>query len=555
MNGIEALLEVLAAHGVRYIFGNPGSTELPFNEALVDDDRFSYILGVHEVPLVAMADGYALASGDLGVACVHICCGLGNSMGMLYNAHIEGSPLLLLAGQQDRRLRFGEPVLAGDMISVTRPWTKWACEVERVQDVPAAVRRAVQTALTPPTGPVFLSLPVDLQRETLEAPDLAAPRVPDRRFRPPASAVRQAAALLLQATRPAILAGSRVTEAGASAALTGLAERLGAPVYTESTAAQGRRPMRANHPLYAGPVSMWAPDINATLSPHDVLLAVGADLFRLYIHCGDTAPMPPDTCLIHLDADPQAIGRIYPANLGMLGDPRAGLEEIAAAVEASITPAYARQAQARRDDLEQRRTAVRAEFAATLSAERERRPMSLLTCLAALCRPLPDDVAIVEEAISTHHSSLERLGVPMDPAAYFAHRGWALGWGLGCAVGVKLAWPERPVAALLGDGSALFGIQGLWTAAHYRLPVVFVITNNAQYGILKMGGRVMGLPRMSAGQHVGIDLVEPEVDFVAVAQGLGVEAYRITEPDELTDRMAEGLQGDRPVLLDVSIER
>src|SRR5688572_5805397 len=154
VSGIQAFLEILAASGVRYIFGNPGTTELPLSDALVTDKRFTYILGLQEVPVMAMADGYAMASRKLGVVNVHICCGLGNAMGMLYNAYREGTPLLLTAGQQDRRLRFEEPILEGEMTAVTRPWTKWSVEVQRVEDVPSAVRRAVQTALTPPTGPV-----------------------------------------------------------------------------------------------------------------------------------------------------------------------------------------------------------------------------------------------------------------------------------------------------------------------------------------------------------------------------------------------------------------
>src|SRR5215469_16981992 len=151
MTGVQSFLDVLDAAGVHYIFGNPGTTELPLNDALVDDRRFQYIFGLHEIPVMAMADGYAMASGRVGVVNVHICCGLGNAMGMLYNAHCEGAPLLLTAGQQDRRLRFEEPVLSGDMVSVVRPWAKWAAEVPRVQDIPNAVRRAIQTALTPPT--------------------------------------------------------------------------------------------------------------------------------------------------------------------------------------------------------------------------------------------------------------------------------------------------------------------------------------------------------------------------------------------------------------------
>ena len=165
LSGSHAMLQMLADAGVPYLFGNPGTTELPLMDALIDDRRIRYILGLQEVPVMAMADGYAQASRKLGVVNLHISCGLGHAMGILYNAFRAGTPLLVTAGQQDRRLMLEEPILWGQMVEVARPWTKWAVEVNRVQDLPTALRRAIQTALTPPTGPVFLSIPIDVQSE------------------------------------------------------------------------------------------------------------------------------------------------------------------------------------------------------------------------------------------------------------------------------------------------------------------------------------------------------------------------------------------------------
>lgn len=206
--GIDVFLQILADAGVRYIFGNPGTTELPLNNALVNDGRFQYIMGLQEVPLMAMADGFAMASRSLGVVNLHICCGLGNAMGMLYNAFREGTPLLVTAGQQDRRLKFEEPILWGQMVEVARPWTKWAVEVERVEDLPSAMRRAVQTALTPPTGPVFLSLPVDVQTAVAEGLDLTPIRLPDRGVRPPLDALNREADVLLSTAMPPFWSGA-----------------------------------------------------------------------------------------------------------------------------------------------------------------------------------------------------------------------------------------------------------------------------------------------------------------------------------------------------------
>jgi len=555
MLGIEALLEILAASGVTHIFGNPGSTELPLNEVLVNDSRFKYILGLHELPVTAMADGYAMASGGLGVVCVHITCGLGNAMGMLYNAYRAGTPLLLLAGQQDRRLRLGEPALEGDMVSVARPWTKWSAEVQRVEDVPTVARRLVQTALTPPTGPVFLSLPVDIQLEETEGLHLFPPHIPNRRVRPPLEAVSEAAELLAQAQNPAILAGSRVTEANAVAELVTLAERLGAPVLAEQQTSHGRLPMPADHPLYAGTLPLWSPDVRQRLDAFDVILAVGMNLLRLFLYHEPARAIPEHIRLIHLDADPWEIGKNYPVEVGLLGDPKAGLAELAQRLSEIQSTEQARRAEQRIAEHSARRAAERQALLADIDAQWDQRPMTPMAFMGALCRVLPPHAAVVEEAVTTHGNLLETLGVFADPTGYFGHRGWALGWGVGCAVGVKLAWPDRPVMALLGDGASLYGIQGLWTAARHHVPVVFVIANNAQYKILKIVGAEMQLSQMAESQFPGMDLVGPEVDFVGLARSFGVEAHRVTEPEELSESLREALDRTEPILLDVPMER
>jgi len=555
MTGIEVFLEILAGAGVRYLFGNPGTTELPLTDALAKDERFQYILGLQEVPLTAMADGYALASGRLGVVCLHICCGLGNAMGMLYNAYCEGSALLVVAGQQDRRLRLSEPVLVGDMVSVARPWTKWAHEVQTVADVPVAVRRAIQTARTPPTGPVFLALPLDLQMETLERPDLRPPTVPDARVRPSRAGLEQAAQVLSHARNPAILAGSRVTEAEAVNELAALAERLGAPVLSECGTAHGRMPMPADHPLYAGPLPLWIPDIHARLSEFDVLLAVGMSVIKLYLWHEPGTPIPAHIRLVHLDSNAWEIGKNYPVEVGLVGDPKAGLAELGELVATRLSPNQVAAAQERTRTLSRERAEELAALKKRIDAETTRRPMTALTLMSTLARVLPPDAAFVEEAVTTHNNLLEKLGTIRDPAAYFAHRGWALGWGLGCALGVKLAWPERPVVALLGDGAALYGIQGLWTAAHHRIPATFIIANNTEYKILKVCGSVLPLAQMAQKRYVGMDLTEPEIDFVGLARSFGVDAHRVTDPDELATRLRESFSAATPCLLDVPIER
>lgn len=554
VSGIQALLNMLAEAGVRYIFGNPGTTELPLNDALVEDRRIQYILGLQEVPLMAMADGYAMASGRLGVVNLHISCGLGNAMGMLYNAFREGTPLLVTAGQQDRRLKFHEPILWGNMVEVARPWTKWAVEVERIEDLPAAVRRAMHVALTPPTGPVFLSLPVDLQMETAEL-DLRLPAPVDRRVRPPLDALRQAAEVLLSAKNPAILAGSRVVEFGAVEPLVALAEQLGAAVMSEPGHTHGRQGFPADHPLYGQTIPHWSPQIRERLAPFDVLLVVGMDLLREYVYHASEPAIPEHLRVIHLDADAYQLGKTFPTEVGLWGDLGEGLEELHGLLGEKMSAAEMRQAAERRDRHTAAHSDERQRLEQRIADESALRPMTPAVLMGSVARVLPPNVAVVEEAVTTTNTTFQRLGALKNASGYFGHRGWALGWGLGCALGVKLAWPERPVLAVLGEGAAMYGIQGLWSAAKYRIPVTFVIANNAQYQILKAGARGFKLPHALAEEFVGMDLDQPPIDLVGLASSLGVQAQRVSEPDELAALVAASLAGDQPRLFDVSIRR
>jgi len=553
LSGIQGFIELLAAAGVRYIFGNPGTSELPLCDALASDSRIQYILALQEVPVMAMADGYAMASGSLGVVNLHISCGLGNAMGMLYNAYREGTPLLVTAGQQDRMLMFTDPILGGDMVGVARPWTKWSVEVQRVQDLPSAVRRAVQIALTPPTGPVFLSLPMDLQMELAEL-DLTPPRLPNLHVRPPVDALEQAADVLRSARNPAILVGSRVTERDAVAELVAVAERLGAPVIAEPPHGQGRLSFPCDHPLFGQAMSHWSPQIRERLMEFDVLLATGLDLFRLYVHQEPSRAIPEHIRLVHLDESCYEIGKNYPAEVGLVGDTKVGLAELDKLLAARLTAADREAIRQRTERWSAAHRDAREKLRQRAASERSERPMTPLTMMESISRVLPRNLAVVEEAVTTTGQVLHRLGAQQNTSGYFAHRGWALGWGLGCAMGVKLAWPDRPVMAILGEGAAMYGIQGLWSAAHYRLPVTFVIANNSQYQILKAGAQMLGLPAAKAGKFIGMDLREPAVDMVSLAQSMGVGAQRVTEPDELCDVLKQSLASDAPRLIDVTIQ-
>src|SRR5688572_13989966 len=299
MSGKRAFLELLKQEGVDILFGNPGTTELPLMDALAADDGIRYVLGLQEAAVMAMADGYAQASGKLAVVNLHVAPGLGNAMGMLYDAQKSASPVLVTAGQHEQGFNVTEPILWADLPTLARPLVKWAAEVHRLADLPRMMHRAAKTALAPPTGPVFLSLPGDILMAEGDV-DLSAPTRVAPRLRGDKSAIEAAAKLLARAERPVIVAGDAVAQSRAHAELVELAELLGAPVYAEGVANTASFP--ASHTLFRGALVRLAPAIRQVLDRHDLLLSVGGDLFTLSLP-SPVEPVPPGMPIVHLDID------------------------------------------------------------------------------------------------------------------------------------------------------------------------------------------------------------------------------------------------------------
>jgi benzoylformate decarboxylase len=257
--------------------------------------------------------------------------------------------------------------------------------------------------------------------------------------------------------------------------------------------------------------------------------------------------------LVHIDESVWELGKNYPLEAAVWGHPKPALAELHAMLAAAMGESDQESARHRAARHAGAIAQARAQLRQQAASEAQQRPITSLCLMETLARILPPDVAIVEETPVSTRQYLSRVGALPNTSGYFAQRGWSLGWGLNCAIGVRLAWRQRPVLALIGDGAALYGIQGLWTAAHYRIPVCFLICNNAQYRILKNCARVLKLPQAAAGRFVGLDITDPQIDYVALARSFGVAGLRISEPDVLADAVAHFLRGDEPVLIDVPI--
>jgi benzoylformate decarboxylase len=550
MSGKRAFLELLRQEGVGIVFGNPGTTELPLMDAFAAEHDIRYILGLQEAALMSMADGYAQASGRLAVLNLHVAPGLGNAMGMLYDAQKAASPVLITAGQQDTEYLATEPILSADLATLARPFVKWSAEVSRLGDLARLVHRAAKTALAPPTGPVFLSLPGDILKEEGEV-DLMAPTRVGARLRGDVEEITKAAAILAQAKRPVIMAGDAVAQSHALNELVELAELIGAPVYAEFVPNTASFP--SSHPLFRGNLLRQQQAVRKVLDEYDVLISAGADLFTLSLP-SSLDPMPPGMPVIHLDTDPWEIGKNYPAAAAILGDPKATLPELSAMTRERMTNSAKGEARARLQTASEASLAAREELRAKARALANTVPVQPLALLGAIGDMLPSDAVVIEEVLSSA-PGIRSLIRSDDAQSFYGLRGGGIGWGLPAAIGVKLALPHRPVVALIGDGSAMYTIQALWTAAHDRIPVIFVILNNTSYRILKQRLHALRGHAEQADTYVGMELLDPAIDFVGLSRSLGVAAERAKTVHEATDLIAKALAGNAPMLIDVELDR
>jgi benzoylformate decarboxylase len=519
-------------------------------DAFAVEQELRYVLALQEAPAMGMADGYAQASGNIAVVNLHVAPGLGNAMGMLYDAQKAGSPILVTAGQHEQRFNFTEPLLWADLPTIARPFVKWAAEVRQLSDLPRAIHRAVKTALAPPMGPVFLSLPGDVLTDSADL-DMGKPSRVAPGIRGDASAIADAAAIIARAENPLILAGDAVPQGDALAELVALAEAIGAPVYDEGMASRAMFP--SSHALYRGPIVRLPASIRDLLSQHDLLVSIGADLFTLSLP-GDVESVPEGFPIVHLDTDAWELAKNYPEKVAILGDPKVTLPELTEAVRRAFS-SHEQAATLKRLGLAKAvGLASLARFHAMADAVADRHPIHPMALMQTIGGLLPPEAVVIDETVSSG-VGVRRFLKSDDAQSFFGLRGGGIGWGLPAAIGVKLALPDRPVVALLGDGSALYTIQGLWTAARERLNMVFVIINNYSYRILKQRTNAMKALAAQADTYVGMDLDRPRVDFLSVARGFGLTAHKADTLSDFGDLLQQALAAEGPTLIDVEVDR
>jgi benzoylformate decarboxylase len=520
----DATFDVLRRLGLTTLFSNPGSTEVPFLAGMPED--LTFVLGLHEGSVVAMAAGHAIGRGAPSLVLLHSMPGLGNAVAALATARSNRAPLVVVVGQQDRRHLALDPFLAGRLSGLAGEYPVWSDQPARPQDVPGAIVRAYHEAVTG-RGPAIVIVPMDDWLAPAPEPyETFGPRRLLRSAAAGAAAVDALADLLAQADAPALVAGAGAAGAEGWAGMTALAERLACPVFQEPFGAQAGFPQ--DHPQFAGHLPARRTRLRELLAPHDVVLIVGTGALRQYPF--DAGPLVREGTRLAVVTEDPAEAHRSPVELAVLGDPAATCAALAAAVDARGEPAAPRW---RRPD--------------PPAPPADGEPMRAGHVLAALAERLPRDAVLVEETPSSRPELHARI--PATAPLGFVSAMGMLGFALPAAIGLRMAQPDRPVLTVVGDGSSLYQIQAVWSAARYRVGVLFIVLGNGGYAIMdrlaeRNGGKAPW-PQIEG------------VDICAIARGFGCDAVRIDSHPALLDRLDAELatlgRRETPLLLEVVV--
>jgi len=549
----QAYLEVAAAHGIEYVFGLPGTSGQEFIGSIAEQERVRFILALHETCVVSMADGHARVTGRPSLAQVSTLPGTANSIGALYDAYRDRSPVIVTSTQVDTRIMGRDSHTEGrDLVELTRQFTKWSWEVHRSDRIVEALNRAFKVASTPPKGPVYLSLPSNLLAEPVvgEVAKAKRSRILPRIAGYP-EGIKEAASLLADARRPLIVAGSGVATAGATEELIRLAEMVVAPVVMEPRYSFLSFP--TSHPY-----SFQIPERQVSFKlpvwgEPDLIFAVGCRLIREYRYLSEPA-IKPATCCVHIEEDPGEIGKVFPVDLGIIADAKSALSSLVEILPACLGKSDGSRQVERRDCLKKAKEQAQVELEARVRDGWDATPIHPARLVSAMDRLLGRDALIVNESPTTKDIIMSKFSFTPGRAYFSNSSGGYLGWGLGAAIGAKLASPNRRVVACLGDGSAMFGIQGLWTLAKYRVPLLVIVFNNRAYMAVK--NQFKGSEeRIRLAAQLGADLVGPELNFARLAQCFGIFGQRVERPDEIEPALERALQESGPAVVDVVISQ
>ncbi|HEV7602969.1 MAG TPA: thiamine pyrophosphate-binding protein [Bradyrhizobium sp.] len=546
ITGRSAFLALLKDEGITHLFGNPGTTELPIMHALKEHPDLTYVMAMQESLVVAIADGFSRASGRLVACNVHVAPGLGNAMGALYNAKFTGTPMILTAGQQEQGHGLMEPVLYDPLVRIAEPLVKWAVEVTRLEDLPRIVRRAAKVAMTPPTGPVFISLPGDILNSEAGLELGRSTRI-DTRVKPSDEALQALTQRILKAERSVIIVGDEIVKSDALNEAAEFAETLGCPVY-QQTAPYGSH-FLSESPCFMGSLPRVQPQVREILAPYDLMIVLGSDPLRMSVY-SEVDPLPAGLPMVQIGLVDWDLAKNYSAEVALKADVKETLRALIPALKAAGGSALDKRAKNGIAALASKNwTAKRAKLVEQISAKQDSSPIDADWLTLQVVEAMPQNAILVDEGL-TASRYVSALRPHRDRYGYHGLASGGIGWGLPASVGVSLANPDRPVVCYSGDGSAMYSIQALWTAAHHKLPLTVVIVNNGGYRIIKQ--RLLAFHKDD--HFVGMDFVDPPVDFSGLAKALGLEAIRIAKAEEVASTLKSAFGRPGAKLIEVMVD-
>jgi benzoylformate decarboxylase len=546
--GRQAILEQFLADGMDHMFGNPGTVEQGFLDALAEYPELKYVLTLQESVAVLVGDGYARATQKPTLVQLHSSPGIGNAVGAMYQAKRGHAPLVVIGGDAGIKYMNLDAQMAADLVAIMEPVTKWSTMVLDPSSLLRVIRRAVKIAATPPMGPVYVCVPADI----LDAPAVETVHptpIPSTRVVPSPELVAQAAAMLAAGETPMIFVGDGVAYSGAADELGRVATLLGAEVW-EADAGEVNLPY--GHPCYKGMTGhMFGHASLPILSKGDANLVVGTYIVpEVFAHLGDV--WKPGSKTVHIDLNAYEIAKNHPVDLGIVSDPKLTLALLADALEAALTPAQKEAAAARVEAMAQAKAEKLAAEKQKDDAAKDATPMGMAAFMAELVQHLPNDAIVFDEAL-TSSPAVARYLQPEKTGRYFLTRGGSLGVGIPGAIGAKVANPDKTVIGFTGDGGSMYTIQALWTAARHKVGAKFVVCNNGSYRLLQLNidqyWKEQGIEKHD--YPLSFDLSDPPLGFVDIARGFGVPAVRVEKPYQIKDAITRMLAEPGPFLIDL----
>jgi len=549
MTGKQAVLEMLKAEGVKHIFGNPGTSEAPLIDMLGDYPELQYFLTLQESVAMGMGESYARATEKPSFVSLHVDSGLANGIAIMLDALNTGTPMVITSANYDAR-KINETKT--DLAEMVRPVTKWSVELNLPDQIPSVMRRAFHEANSHPKGPVYVGFTANALEAEAEMNIVPSSKMHDS-YRPDPKGVEEAVKLMIAAKKPMMMVGDRVSEDHANDLAVELAELMGFPVY-QSRGAEVSFPTM--HPQFFGNHTLRVTSSRKALEDVDLVLAIGMDAMDELFYWGDVI-LGENTKLVHIDPIPGRAGRSEPTDVGIVSHCGLAIEELIGALKPLMTPELANEIDGRKIGVVAEAADKRKSFEDSVAAKWDNKPMTPARMMSELADALPANAIVVDDSIS-NRATMRHYFQGQKRGDLRAFRGQSIGGGIGTTMGTQVANPDRPVFGIIGDGSAMMTIQGLWTAANDNIPCIFVICNNGMYRVLKVNfdvyQREILQQKESAGENLPYSDFPTPFDVSAIASSMGVHGERITDPAEIAPAVQRAVASGKPAVLDIVID-